>query len=324
MYAIAAAATTGYAVSPYPRGPYMLAGLVALFAAERAGKLAATAIITGLSYLAYLTAGRVLGPPVRVPSLTQAVLVGLFLVLLLAFAHTGQSRREYFAQVERVRAEKARSDSEQRRRQASEERLAIAQELHDVIGHHLSLINVQAGVGLHLMDNQPEQARAALTAIKQASAEALQEVRSVLGELRRPDEAAPLTPVPSLDRVAELVADAEAAGLTVTLDMTGWPRPVPAKVSRAVFRIVQEALTNVRRHAGPEAQAKILIEYAQSRLTVTVADNGRGALGVPLDEGGAGLVGMRERATALGGTFRAGPRPEGGFEVKVELPTEDE
>ncbi|HET6211838.1 MAG TPA: sensor histidine kinase [Micromonosporaceae bacterium] len=325
-YALAAAATVAYAVSPYPRGPYLLAGLVALFVAVRAGQLAAATGITAASWLAYVLAGRLIDTPeLRAPSLIQAVLTGLLLVVLLGFAEAGRGRRERFAQRAEIRAEQARAEAEQRKRQASEERLRIAQELHDVIGHHLSLINVQAGVGLHLMDSRPEQARDALTAIKQASAEALREVRSVLGALRPADEAAPRAPAPSLDRTAELVADAEAAGLPVALDVQGARRPLPAEVDRAAYRIVQEALTNIRRHAGPGAQATIIIGYAESTLTVRVADDGTGADSVPpagLDGGGAGLPGMRERATALGGSFAAGPRAGGGFEVRATLPVD--
>jgi len=229
--------------------------------------------------------------------------------LLLGEAARVQSR--YLAELGRTRAEQARVRAEQQRRQASEERLRIARELHDVLGHHLSLINVQAGVGLHLMDEQPEQARTALVAIKQASAEALREVRSVLGVLRAQDEQAPRTPAPSLANLAALADDAGARTVT-----EGVPRALPAELDRAAYRIAQEALTNVRRHAGPAASARVTIGYAPDALTVRVADDGIGGLA----EDGNGIAGMRARAVALGGTLTAGPADGSGFLVEARLP----
>src|SRR5690606_1644404 len=237
--------------------------------------------------------------------------VGLALVAELARV-AGQQR----AQAEQVRAERARVRAEQQRRQASEERLRIAQELHDVIGHHLSLINVQAGVGLHLMDSRPEQARAALGAIKQASAEALGEVRSVLATLRAADEAAPRTPAAGLDRLAELTGD---AGLPVRTSVAGTARPLPPEVDRAAYRIVREALTNVRRHAGAGAAATVVVEYRPEELVVRVDDDGGGTAAASAPEG-TGIGGMRERAQALGGSLTAGPRPDRGFRVEARLP----
>jgi signal transduction histidine kinase len=320
-YGIAAAATLGYALSPYPRGPFVFAGIVALFGAVRAGKRVAAGVVTVLGYLAFVFAGRIWGGDLYVPSVTQSVLLAVALAFLLLLAESARIRGEQFAQMARIRSEQARARAEQERRQASEERLRIARELHDVIGHHLSLINVQAGVGLHLMDTQPDQARSSLAAIKQASAEALREVRSVLGALHADDdETAPRAPAPSLGRVTELV---ESAGLPVRLTVEGVERPLPPEVDRAAYRIVQEALTNVRRHAGPGASATVTIGYGDGALIVRVDDNGLGALAVPStgdEAAGAGVPGMRERATALGGTFVAGPGPEGGFRVEVKLP----
>jgi signal transduction histidine kinase len=212
----------------------------------------------------------------------------------------------------RYLAEFARARAEQQRRQASEERLRIAQELHDVLGHHLSLINVQAGVGLHLMDEQPEQARTALVAIKDASAEALREVRSVLGILRSEDESAPRTPAPSLANLPALVEDAGA-----TASVHGAARELPAEVDRAAYRIAQEALTNVRRHAGTGATAQVVIGYEPDALTVRVQDDGVG--GPPVEDGN-GIAGMRARAAALGGTLSAGPADGGGYLVEARLP----
>jgi signal transduction histidine kinase len=219
--------------------------------------------------------------------------------------------------IRRAEQEQRRARAEQQRREASEERLRIAQELHDVLGHHLSLINVRAGVGSHLLDRDPEEARAALDTIKQASAEALLEVQSVLTLLDPADLAAPRAPAPGLDRLDELTAD---AGLPVRVTVSGTARPLPAGVDLAAYRIVQEALTNVRRHAGLGATAAVLVEHRPDELVVQVDDSGGtrdpAAARAPA---GTGINGMRERAAALGGSLTAGPW-SGGWRVRAELP----
>jgi signal transduction histidine kinase len=220
------------------------------------------------------------------------------------------------AEEERAAAERERAAEEQKLRQASEERLRIARELHDVLGHHLSLINVQAGVGLHLLDEHPEQAKTALAAIKQASSEALGEVRGVLAALRPEGEVAPKAPAPGLAEVEDLAA---AAGLPVAFTVEGVREALPPDLDRAAYRIVQEALTNVRRHAGPAAEAELTLAYSRELLRVRVVNRGAVDPRARPDDGN-GIAGMRERATALGGTLRAGPRAEGGFEVVAELP----
>jgi signal transduction histidine kinase len=215
------------------------------------------------------------------------------------------------------RAEQSRE--EEARRRVTEERLRIARELHDVLAHDISLINVQAGVALHLMDAQPEQARTALTAIKAASKDALGELRSVLDVLRQLDEGPPRAPTAGLDDLERLVAGAAAAGIDVRVVTEGTPRPLPPSVDLAAFRIVQEALTNVTRHAG-QATATISLNYGEDDLTVQVDDDGRGPGVANGSGGGNGIPGMRERAAALGGRLDAGPRPGGGFRVTASLP----
>lgn len=219
--------------------------------------------------------------------------------------------------VHRAFAEQRRLAEERQRRQASEERLRIAAELHDVLGHHLSLINVRAGVGLHLMDREPEQARVALDAIQQTSAEALREVQAVLTTLYPEGPAAPRAPAPGLERLDELTAD---AGLPTRTVINGEPRPLPAGVDRAAYRIVQEALTNVRRHADRGTTATITIEYRPDTLMIYVDDDGGGGDARPLAPPGNGITGMRERAAALGGTVTAGPSPAVGWRVHADLP----
>ena len=217
------------------------------------------------------------------------------------------------------RAEAAAARAETERRQGMQERLRIAQELHDVLGHHVSLINVQAGVALYLMDEEPEQARIALTAIKQSSKDLLREMRSTLGVLRGVDEEPPHHPVPGLDQLDALITDTRAAGLPVDVQVSGVPRELPPSVDLAAYRIVQEALTNTRRHAGA-ARADVRVRYEEDELTVEVDDTGVGGPAPGAETGGNGIPGMQERARALGGSLRAGPRPGGGFQVLARLP----
>src|SRR5581483_4795193 len=241
----------------------------------------------------------------------------------------------------RIRAERAAVTRagrliEQRRRR-SEERLRIARDLHDVIGHNISLINVQASMGLDLMDSQPAQARAALAAIKSASKEALEELRAMLTTLRQDDEdaaavaaaaAAPLAPAPGLDRLPELIDLTRAAGLSVEVEVAGQPPPLPAAVHVAAYRIIQESLTTVARHAG-RARVWVRVAYGDADVRVQIDDDGTTPTPAGTQAGtpagtpagtGSGIAGMRERAVALGGDLTAGFRPGGGFRVSARLP----
>jgi signal transduction histidine kinase len=224
------------------------------------------------------------------------------------------------AELIRVRNQRAvavrNRQAEETRRRAMQERLAMARDLHDVVAHNISVINVQANTALHLMDRQPERAREALTAIHEVSRQALGELRSVLGVLRADGAEAPLVPSPGLDRLGELAAHARTAGIAVRLVEEGEPRPVPAGVEAAAYRIVQEALTNTVRHSGGHA-AWVRLRYDPDALTIEVDDDGRAAAA---PRPGNGLAGMTERARALGGTLDAGPGPGGGFRVQARLP----
>jgi signal transduction histidine kinase len=231
-------------------------------------------------------------------------------LLVLAVGEVVRVRRERFSAARQARAESAR-------RQANEERLQIARELHDVVAHHISLINVQAGVALHIVDRKPEQAQTALEAIKDASKEALVELRSLVGILRDVDEAAPRRPTGSLASLDDLVERSSHAGRQVRKTIRGVVRPLPSSVELAALRIVQEAITNVVRHAGA-THAEIVLTYDAEALTVTVEDDGHGF--VTGDAGGTGIVGMRERAEALGGTLEVGRGPSGGTRVQASLP----
>ena len=234
-----------------------------------------------------------------------------------------RSRRAYIASVEeRARQAEATREQEAERR-VMEERLHIARELHDVLAHHIALINVQAQVAAHVLDASPDQAREALGHVQLAGREALDELRTTVGLLRRPgstdEDGAPTEPSPGLANLPGLLASFEAAGLDVRGTTEGEPRPLPAQVELAAFRIVQEALTNVSKHTGGAA-ARVRIAYVPGDLLVEVTDDGPGgaALGT-----GHGLIGMRERALSVEGTFQAGSRPEGGFAVRAVLPAQE-
>jgi signal transduction histidine kinase len=310
VLAVVMAVCVVYFALAYPYGPAWLALIVALWTAVTGGarRAAWATALAGLA--AYFTLASLLdrgAPGASVP----AVLAHLgWLLVVLAAAEVATASRQRRQAAERSRAEEAR-------RRAGEERMRVARELHDVLAHNISLINVQAGVALHLMDEQPGQSRSALEAIRQASNDALGELRSVLDVLRQGDEAPPRAPASGLAHLPSLVAGAEATGLQVRTRVEGTPRPLPAGTDLAAFRIVQESLTNVTRHAGP-AGATVLVRYGSGDLTVQVDDDGRG----PGAAGGAGngIRGMRERVAALGGELDAGPRPGGGFRVRARLP----
>jgi signal transduction histidine kinase len=313
---VTAAATVVYHALDYPNGPFVVAFAVAIFSAVVHGRRTAAWIVAGASLVAYTLLARLVGRH-EFPDPGVVLGAAAWLVLILVVAELVRVQRERLG-------EAARNRAEEQRRRASEERLRVAQELHDVLAHNISLINVQAGVALHLIDERPEQARTALAAIKQASKDALGELRTVLGVLRAPDDGVPLAPAPSLDRLDGLVSQAAAAGLAVDVDVEGPAHPLPAPVDLAAFRIVQEALTNVSRHAGTAHTATVHLRYAPDDLTIEIDDDGTGraasaGTGTGTDAG-HGIQGMRERAASLGGTLEAGPRAGGGFRVAATLP----
>ncbi|WFB09958.1 sensor histidine kinase [Streptomyces sp. LX-29] len=236
-----------------------------------------------------------------------------------------RSRRAFVAAIEEraVRAEQSRE--QEARRRVAEERLRIARELHDVVAHHIALVNVQAGVASHVMDSRPDQAKEALAHVREASRSALDELRATVGLLRQHgDPAAPTEPAPGLGVLDQLVDGFVRAGLPVDVAMVpaDGPGALPKSVDLTAYRVVQEALTNVHKHAGAEARAEVRIVRERGALEVTVVDDGPGHPAEDGDEsgGGHGLLGMRERVAALRGDCEAGPRPEGGFRVRARLP----
>lgn len=216
---------------------------------------------------------------------------------------------------------------EEARLRATQERLRIARELHDVIGHNMSMINVQASAALHRLKKDPGQkdrgqAEEALTAIKQGSKDGLRELRATLGVLRQVDEEAPTSPAPGLAGIDDLVVSAGRAGLDVRVERSGLTSPPPAAVDLAAYRIVQESLTNAAKHSGAR-HVTVRLAHEDERLTLVVEDDGRGALPGRSKAAGSGIVGMTERARALGGSLTARDGRHGGFVVRAELPCTD-
>jgi signal transduction histidine kinase len=299
------AAACVYIASGYPFGPIFLPVVVALFSAVQAGRRKETWAVAAAGYAGLFAALQVDERTQEVGWLHWALVAG-WLVVILAVSELVRMQREQAAA-------RARATEEARRRRVGEQRLGLAQELHDVLAHHLSLINVQASVALHLLDERPEQARPALTAIKHASHESLQDLRRALDTLRRGDDA-PRTPAPGLADLDDLVDGVRASGLEVELARSGPLEALPTGLQLAAYRIVQEALTNVARHA--QAQHVTVRVSCDEQLFAEVVDDGVGAPAPP----GNGIVGMGERAAALGGTVDAGPLPGGGFRVVARLP----
>ncbi|MFJ5264973.1 sensor histidine kinase [Streptomyces sp. NPDC088387] len=257
--------------------------------------------------------------------------VAAFPLVAGVLGHSVHNRRAYLAAVEEraQRAEQTR-DSEARRKVA-EERVRIARELHDLVAHQITLANAQATVAAHLFDTRPEQTRKSLNELVETTSHALDELRATVGLLRQSgDSAAPAEPAPGLSRLPKLVESFRRAGLEVSLHQEGTARPLSPGVDLTAYRIVQEALTNVTKHAGG-GSARVGLDWNDDRVTITVSDNGSGrttpaasggrnAPPMPERPPGYGLIGMRERATAVGGQLSAGSRPEGGFLVHAELP----
>lgn len=321
LHVLAAVVITvgAYAAAGYVPGAAFCAFYVALFTVGLTQGRQVAIVAAAISTLAlFIMTGANnpfgwLGGPntVLVPCAVAAVAVGLAVA----------ARRQIFAAA-LERAERAERDREsEARRRVDAERLRIARELHDVVTHSMSMINVQAGAAVHVLRTQPEVAADALTAIKEASREGLRELRAILNVLRQVDEAGDRGPAPRLEQLSALADATTQAGLPTTLAVSGDSSLLSPAVELAAYRIVQESLTNVLRHAGAHARADVSVTVAGDRLSVRVDDDGAGPLLADTHEGsGTGLAGMRERAAAFGGQVMAGPRPEGGWRVQAVLP----
>ncbi|MFC4011412.1 sensor histidine kinase [Nonomuraea purpurea] len=294
-----------FLVGGYAYGPSFISPGVLLFLLITRGRRRIAWFMAAMTVLSFVSYGLLIGGGSPLHDVVILTVV-LLLMVVAELARIVRARRE----------DQERTAEEEARRQASEERLTMAQELHDVLAHNISLIHVQASTALHLIDDNPEQARTALATIKTASKEVLGEMRSVLNVLR---EGAPRSPTAGLDRLDDLI---ERSGMDVALKRVG-ARPLPPQVERAAYRIVQESLTNAARHA-PGSRVDVRLEYGQDELTVQVTDTGATKPAVLSESGsGNGIPGMRERATALGGTLVAGPT-DAGFQVEARLPLPEE
>jgi signal transduction histidine kinase len=303
VLAICTAGTGVYLAIGNPYGPVLFSLAVALYTVAAHRPLRFAALASGVVFVAVL-AGDFIGAGVGMDVIGP---IGAWVAAPLAVGVVVRVSREQVLQTRRDEA----------RRQADAERLRVAQEVHDVVGHGLAAINMQAEIALHLLARQPGQAEAALTAISRTSRESLDELRATLGAVRRGEDLDDRTPVPGLARLDALVDRTRAVGVPVSVEVSGTLDALPAAVDLAAYRIVQESLTNVLRHAGP-ATAAVRIALGDDGLTVSVRDTGHGA--APPKGDGHGLAGMRERVTALGGSLTAGPQPDGGFAVTATLP----
>ncbi|MEV8427810.1 sensor histidine kinase [Streptomyces sp. HUAS 31] len=304
VLAITTACLLADVVHAGPASSLALPVVVAVHTAARTGRRGTAAAAAGVFLAGYVTVGSATSDVVR-----EALLLAGWFLCAVVTGLADRNWQAYLRQTEQRALEAERTREEAALRRAGEERLRIARELHDSLTHSISIVKLQAGVAVHLARKRGEDVPPALLAIQEASGEAMRELRATL-EVLRTDEA---TGTPAL-----LVERARAAGLAVDLTVTGDERPLAATVDRAMYRIVQEALTNAARHAGP-AKVSVRLTYEEGDLTIRVEDDGTADPSRP-PTAGIGLTGMRERVTALGGTLEAAPRAEGGFAVRARLP----
>jgi signal transduction histidine kinase len=285
--------------------------VVALFTVALVGDRHRSLLVGGVTAVVLVATTLVVGGKIE---LANAVIRLLLVFAAVAVGDTIRSRRALRAATLRQAEREERDREEESRRRVANERLRIARDLHDSLAHALVAINVRAGVAAHLTDSQNP--TAALLDIKAVSADALRDLRATLGLLREQDEAAPVSPALDLAALPELIGRARASGLDADMDIKVNGEAVPTPVGRAAFRIVQEALTNVVRHAHASS-AHVVVATGSGALRVEVTDDGRGGTG---GTEGHGLRGMAERAAALGGRVDTGPRAEGGWRVEAVLP----
>ncbi|MFE9026722.1 sensor histidine kinase [Streptomyces iakyrus] len=321
VLAVTGALSVIESVTGDPRAPVAMSAVIALYTVASTTDRPTTWRV-GLLTMTVLTGAAMAAGPL--PWYAQENL-GIFAWTGIgATAGDAVRSRRAFVQAIRERAEKAeRTREEEARRRVAEERLRIARDLHDVVAHHIALVNVQAGVAAHVMDKRPDQAKEALAHVREASRSALNELRATVGLLRQSgDPEAPTEPAPGLDRLDELTGTFRSAGLHIEVARADQGTSLPAAVDLAAYRIIQEALTNVQKHAGPQAKAEVSVVRVGPNIEITVLDDGSGEHETQ-DGGGHGLLGMRERVTALRGTLTTGPRYGGGFRVHAILPVKN-
>ncbi|MEL7210331.1 MAG: sensor histidine kinase, partial [Actinomycetota bacterium] len=299
-------------------------GLISVYsvaAHEQNRRLAWTAIVLGCGTLFVVASVTILdqGDGYRV---ADAVSMVILLISVAAAGGVMRNREEIFADT-RARAERAEADRQvEAERAVARERLRIAREMHDVVAHGMSVISVQAAAAREIVHDDPERAAELMGNVETSGREALDELRRMLGVLRSGEDAGrSLRPQPALGDVAGAIDDSIASGVPTELVLTGTRRDLPAGIELTAFRIVQEALTNVRKHAGTQARAEVRIDYGASSLTVDVVDDGAGrATALTTSGAGQGLIGMRERVELYDGTVESGPRTGGGFAVRARIP----
>ncbi|MGW7210299.1 sensor histidine kinase [Streptomyces sp. NPDC054837] len=305
----------GYLVTPLILAPLM----IALFRLAAGTDTRTTRVWGGLT-IAVVVATAVFDTHTTGMLLLRTVGPVLWLMLPLVGGSRDRLRRAHTESVQARAAYAERTREEEARLRVAEERLRIARELHDVVAHHMAVANAQAGTARHLAPTHPEQAMKLLDELTATTSSALLELRATVGVLRQigddlGDDS--LEPAPGLDRLPELIATCESAGVEVTVVTEGEPRPLSPGVDLTAYRIIQEALTNVTKH-GAGTGASVRLTYSDSRVLISVTNDAATTTSVP--GGGYGLMGMRERAHSVGGDLHAGPRPEGGFEVATALP----
>ncbi|MEY9844712.1 sensor histidine kinase [Streptacidiphilus sp. MAP5-3] len=346
VLALTVAATVGYMFVGPVRGPILAGAGLGIYTVCSVVERRLALAIGGIAVLSVGIASMALSPE----KWDQAVNGYAFAwtAMTVAIGEAVRSRRAFVAAIEERARRAEHTREEEARRRVAEERLRIARELHDIVGHHIALINIQAGVASTVLATQPDTAREALAQVREAGRAALTELGATVAVLRQTGEndensVSPREPAPGLDQLPALLAKFEKAGLRVERHVEGVPQPLPATVDLTAYRVVQESLTNVGKHAG-SSSAVVRLDYRSRTLRIEVEDEGptggpsersdrserpergergdRAARGEPRTSGGYGIIGMRERAATVGGSFRAGPRPDGGFRVVVELPYE--
>jgi signal transduction histidine kinase len=309
----------------------IVAPLIALYTVAESGDRRHGLAVGGLAVATIGVAHGLLKPSWVGPANLALVALG---ALAVAAGDSSRNRRAYLAEAEQRAARAEHEKDTDARRRVTEERLRIARDLHDSVGHHLALISVQSAVADRLLRTTPGQAHEALSHVQAASRSALEELGDTIGLLREAGEpAAPTQPTPGLHSLTELVASFRASGLKIEQDVGGKVRRLAPAANMTAYRVIQESLTNVCKHAGTPG-ARLRLAYEPAALTITIDDNGSPGLqraggaaaggaaagGAGAGRGGHGIIGMRERVTAVGGAFQAGPRPGGGFRVSATLP----
>jgi signal transduction histidine kinase len=308
-------ATLAFGLSS-PAPPVMLPIAIALYTVGARGYRSGSLIASAAAIVCILVIRLIFSES---PALAEDLVRDVaWIVGSTALGYAVASRRAYVDEFKQRALHAERTREEEAQRRVNEERLRIARDVHDGVAHALASISLQASAAGAVLNSDPEGAREALRLIRGASVSALAELRATLGVLRQPASAR-VTPAPSLDQLAELADVLRAGGIEVSVSQQGGGRTVPAEVGNVAYRILQEALTNVLRHSGAR-HADVKLRYAQTSLTVSVADDGNGQTQDDGRGAGYGITGMRERAEAVGGSLEAGPRSGGGFVVRADLP----